>query len=129
MSLTNKNKAQLIIFTTFLLGIIVGGSGQYLWMKQASPRQANTTQEILEDLSENVGLEADQKARIKAIIDETFERYEVMRNQVRPQFTAIRDDARRRVRSILSSEQQVRYDIWTREQDHLKEQKENTGKK
>lgn len=129
MSLTNKNKAQLIIFTTFLLGIIVGGSGQYLWMKQAAPRQANTTQEILEDLSENVGLEADQKARIKAIIDETFERYEVMRNQVRPQFTAIRDDARRRVRSILSSEQQVRYDIWTREQDHLKEQKENTGKK
>lgn len=129
MSLTNKNKAQLIIFTTFLLGIIVGGSGQYLWMKQSTPRQANTTQEILEDLSENVGLEADQKARIGAIIDETFERYEVMRNQVRPQFTAIRDDARRRVRSILSSEQQIRYDIWTREQDHLKEQKENAGKK
>lgn len=129
MSLTNKNKAQLIIFTTFLLGIIVGGSGQYLWMRQSTPRQANTTQEILEDLSENVGLEADQKARIGAIIDETFERYEVMRNQVRPQFTAIRDDARGRVRAILSPEQQARYDIWTREQDQLKQQKENAGKK
>ena len=123
MTLTNRGKAHLIIVTTFLLGIVVGGSGQYLWMKQSAPRQLNTTSEILEELSEKVGLEPDQKARIESIVDETIVRYEIMRNEVRPRFIAIRDDARLRVREILSPEQQVRYDQWTREQDQLKEKR------
>ncbi|QQS47726.1 MAG: hypothetical protein IPM66_03455 [Acidobacteriota bacterium] len=129
MVLTNKVKAQLIILTAFVLGIVVGGSGQYLMMRQSTPHLADTTEEILEELSENVGLEADQKARIEAIVDETFVRYEETRNQVRPQFTAIRDDARRRIREILSPGQRVRYDQWVREQDQLKARKESASKK
>jgi len=123
MVLTNKGKAHLIILTTFILGVVVGGSGQYLWMQQSAPRQLNTTAEIIDELSEKVGLEPGQKERIEAIVDETFSRYEQMRNQVRPRFIAIRDEARSRVREILSAEQQVRYDQWTREQDQLKDKR------
>lgn len=123
MALTNKGKAHLIILTTFVLGVIVGGSGQYLWTQQSAPRQLDTTAEIIDELSEKVGLEPGQKERIEAIVDETISRYEKMRNQVRPQFIAIRDEARFRVREILSAEQQVRYDQWTREQDQLKDKR------
>jgi hypothetical protein len=121
--MTNKHKAQLIMITTFILGVIVGGSGEYLLTRQTAPPQPGTTQEIIEDLSRKVGLDETQRAKIEAILEETKGRYDTLRNQVRPQFEAIRDDARRRVRELLSPEQQTLYDQWNREQDALKENK------
>ena len=54
--LNNKHKAQLIILTAFVLGIVVGASGQYLMQQESATKSSNANQEFIENLSRAVKL-------------------------------------------------------------------------
>lgn len=121
--ITNKRKAQLVIITTFVLGIVVGASGQYLLTRQSLTRQAGSPQEYLDELTQTVHLDAAQRAKVDEVLTETRRQYQELRTQLRPQFNAIRDASRMRVRALLTVEQQPLYDQMNREQDLKREQK------
>jgi len=121
--LTSKRKAHLIIITAFALGIVVGASGQYLLSHQAPPRPASTTTDIANELTHILKLDQSQRSQIVQIFSECQKQNQDLRSQTRPQFQAVRENARNRIRAILSSEQQALYNQWLKELDAKREKK------
>lgn len=122
--LTNKQKAQIIIITTFIIGIIVGAAGQYVISHQSlskSNTTANSTKETLDDLTRSINLTKDQRAQVEQFLADSRQQSQELRNQVRPQYNAIRDATRKRISSILTSEQQPLFEKWTHDLDAKRE--------
>lgn len=119
--LTNKHKAQLIIMTAFIAGIIVGASGQYLVLHKSLGKPNNPNQEMLDDLTKSVKLTSDQRVQVEQFLADSRQQYQELRNQNRPQYNAIRDATRKRISSILSTDQQTLYEKWTHELDARRE--------
>lgn len=121
--LTSKRKAHLIIVTAFTLGIAVGASGQYLLSHQVPPRPASTVTDVANELTRVLGLDQSQHAYVVQILSECQQQNQELKNQTRPQSQAIRDNARNRIRAVLSSEQQTLYNQWTKELDAKREKR------
>lgn len=122
--LTNKHKAQLIIVMTFVLGVVVGAAGQYLFLQNTSSKPANANQEQIDEMARAVHLTPAQRNEVEQMLAESRQQYQVLREQMRPQFVAVRDATRKRIHSILPPEQQVLFEQWTRELDAKRQQKE-----
>ncbi len=121
--LTSKRKAHLIIVTAFTLGIAVGASGQYLLSHQAHPRPVSTVTDVTNELTEVLGLDQSQHSYVVQILSECQQQNQALKSQTRPQYRAIRDNARNRIRAILSVEQQTLYNQWAKELDAKREKK------
>jgi uncharacterized membrane protein len=119
--LTNKRKAQLIILTTFILGVVAGASGQYLLSRQSLT--SGPPQDLTGEMYRALRLDDNQRNQADQILKETRRRYQEIRTQVRPQFDAVREESRRQIRAMLSGEQQILFDKWNQEQDAKREQK------
>jgi|SRR5215510_5427059 len=122
--ISNRRKAQLIIATTFLLGVIVGASGQFLVTRQSAVKPADQ----FEEMAHLVGFTDDQRTKIKRILSETTLQYQDLRTKLRPQYKVIQDASRQRIRDLLTLEQQALFDQWNREQDAKRELKEQKTK-
>lgn len=125
--LTNRSKAQLIIIATFILGIVVGASGQYLVFQQALNKTGNSNKELLDDLSQRVKLTTEQRNQVEQIVNDARAKYQEVRNQTRPLYDAVRNETRKRISLILSPEQVGLYEQWNRDQDAKREQKEKAA--
>lgn len=128
--LTNKHKAQLIILAAFVLGIVVGASGQYLFLHKSLSQPVNSTQEMLDGLTREVKLTKEQRTQAEQIYNEAQGKYQELRNQSRPQYDAVRNEMRKRISTILSPEQQLLYDERNRNLDakRLQKEKAQSGK-
>ena len=116
--LTNKIKAQMILVATFLLGMVIGATGFYLY----SRKNTNDPQALLNDMSRSLELTRQQRIKVEEIMNQSRLEYQELRNQNRPLFNAVRDRTRLQIRGVLSVEQQARYDEWNRIQDAKREQ-------
>ena len=77
-----------------------------------------------ETLQRELELDARQASLMRTIIDETRTQYKSVCAQVRPRYDALRESARRRMRLVLTADQQKRFDsIVTREDCHCPEQR------
>jgi uncharacterized membrane protein len=122
MMLTNKHKAYLIIAITFLLGTIVGASGQYLRLAPAAPAPHRTPREITQELTQVLSLDESQQLRVEQVLDDGQRQYQDVKTQMKSQGLAIREAMRKRIRETLSSDQQAKYEAWTRALDARREQ-------
>lgn len=121
--LTSKLKAHLIIVTAFTLGVAVGASGQYLLSNHTSPRPASTVTDVSNELSRVLTLDLSQRAQVSQILGECQRRSQELKDQTRPQFQGIRDNARDRIRAILSEEQRSIYNQWLKDLDSKREKR------
>jgi len=121
--LTSKRKAHLIIIATFALGIIIGASGQYLLFHQSVPQRPSSPSEVATELTRILKLDQLQRTQLERILSEHRQQYQEYKSQTQIHYTAMRDDARKRVRSLLSTEQQTLYDQWTKDMDQKREKK------
>lgn len=122
MMITNKHKAYLIITITFLLGTLFGASGQYLLLSPSAPAPHRTPREITQELTQVLSLDESQQTRVEQVLDEGQRQYQEVKTQMKSQGLAIRDAMRKRVREMLSPDQQAKYEAWTRELDARREQ-------
>lgn len=120
----NKRKAQLIIIGAFVLGIVVGASGHFLFQHTTQSQTSNST---LDDLTRAVKLSPEQRIQADQILTDSQSQYQEVRIRVRPQFNEVRDATRKRIASILTPEQQVLFEQYTRELDAKKEAKERAA--
>ncbi len=122
--LTNKRKAQSIIIATFVIGIIVGAAGQYLVTHQSlskSNNSSNSSKETLDDLTRSINLTKEQRNQVEQFLADSRQQSQELRNQMRPQYNAIRDATRKRISSLLSPDQQSLFEKWTRDLDAKRE--------
>jgi len=121
--LTSKRKAHLIIITAFTLGIAVGASGQYLLSHQAPPRPVSTATDVANELTHVLKLDQSQRSQIVQILSECQKQNQDLRSQARPQFQAVRESARSRIRALLLPEQQALYNQWIKDLDAKREKR------
>jgi hypothetical protein len=118
--LTSKRKAHLIVVTAFILGVTVGASGQFL-LTQPPPPVASTPVDVADDMTRAVKLDQSQRLQIIQILGECQKKNQELREQNRPQFQAIREHARDRIRAILSPAQLISFNQWINDLDARRE--------
>jgi hypothetical protein len=129
--LTSKRKAHLIVVTAFILGIAVGASGQYLLSHQAPPPTASTPVDVADELTGVLKLDQSQRSQVVQILGDCQKQSQDLREQNRPQFQAIRENARNRIRVLLSPEQLALFNQWIKDLDAKRakrEEKKQTNK-
>jgi hypothetical protein len=123
---TSKRKAHLIIITAFILGVAVGASGQYLLTHQKPSRPASSATGAAgaaDELTRILKLDQSQRLQVIQILGECQKQNQDLKDQTRPQFQAIRETGRNRIRAILSPEQLVLYNQWIRDLDAKREKR------
>jgi len=101
----------LYFAVTFLLGGILGGGGVYYfgwstgrWHRGFSKERA------VRRLKKVLNLSDTQIQQVGQIFDDSAEKMRDMQKQAEPQFQVIRDETRRRIRQILTTDQAAKFD-------------------
>ena len=113
----DKRKAQLIVLTAFLCGIVAGAAGQYLLRQKALSQAVPAATETLDEMTRAIKLTPVQRAEVEQILDDTNRQYRELRERTKPQYNEIRNAARERIRVLLPADQQALYEEWTHQQD------------
>lgn len=127
--LTSKRKAHLIVVTAFILGIAVGASGQYLLSYQTPTRSASTPTDVADELTRVLNLDQPQRSQVIQILSDCQKQNQDLKEQTRPQFQAIRENGRNRIRALLSPEQGLLFNKWIRDLDAKREKKASEERK
>ena len=112
----NRLKIWLMVVGIFVLGGVTGASLSGVYRSQAGgdrPRTHNRrgdTGAMLEELRRDLGLNDQQADELRVILDETRNEYRGLRREVHPRYDAIRQNARIRMRAVLTPEQQQLFD-------------------
>jgi Spy/CpxP family protein refolding chaperone len=121
--LTSKRKAHVIVVTAFVLGIAVGAAGQFL-LSQPPPPVASTPVDVADEMARAAQLDQSQRSQVIQILGDCQKQSQDLREQTRPQYQAIRERARNRIRAILSPEQLVSFNQWIKDLDARREKKQ-----
>ena len=127
-----RKKAQLAVGLAFLLGAITGGLAVHLFRAQP-PQSPNSVVEVTNELTTKIGLDDTQRTKVGDILNESRKQRRELYEQMRPQFTSVRDAARAKIRGLLkTTTQQDKFDQWLKELDAKREQqkaREEAGNK
>ena len=111
----SKTSAALMLIAIFLLGGLSGGVAGYLYqnhlgqgLTQRTP--ANTKRDVVEEMSQSLHLDAQQKEKLKDIIKKSGERYSTLAMQFRPQYELIRTETDQAIRAILRQDQRQHFE-------------------
>jgi len=132
-------KTRLLLWLMVAAAFVVGGAtgaaldGVYR-LKAAAPCQDEEGREgrhggrdrghAFEEMRRDLGLSDEQAGRVRAILDETRGEYRALREETRPRFDRIRQGARERIRTLLTPEQQRRFDERAAERDARRREKD-----
>ncbi|HMF57295.1 MAG TPA: hypothetical protein VK619_13210 [Pyrinomonadaceae bacterium] len=115
-----KLKVMAAVLSVFVLGCLTGAALDSAYRLRARGQGRPSTQgkqEFFESLKSNLNLNDQQAAQIRAIIEETRDNYRQLRTEVSPQYDAIRQRARTRIRALLMPDQQQKFDAMIAERD------------
>jgi hypothetical protein len=111
-----RAKVRLAFAVTFLLGVLAGALGLFAYARWGEmPQPSGWTRGFDRDryvrqLREAVGLRPDQMRELDVILDEARDEFLAVRRRLRPEFDALRQRARQRIRGILTGEQHQRFE-------------------
>ncbi len=120
--MTRPLQAKLLILAVFALGAVSGAVIKDVYdtrSRSAFPGQAErggrgVGPESFQRFEEFLELDADQRARLDAILEASGESYRALRAETRPMYQDIREQSMAEIRAILTDEQAARYDEWIR---------------
>jgi hypothetical protein len=124
-----KLKIWLVLVVVFVLGGVTGAALTGLYRSRASGERNESREhavsERLEKMRQDLKLDDQQTATVRTILDETRNEYRALRTELRPRFDEPRLKARARIRALLNSEQQQKFDAMVAAQDaqHSQEEK------
>jgi hypothetical protein len=131
---TSKNKARFIVLSIFVIGFAAGALSMNLYERlnpTSPPPKGNPPQVIIQKMDKRLSLNAEQEAKIKGILTETFEQYKGLRQamenepalkEYEPKFKEVRQKSRERVRAELTDKQLPEYENMLNEEDKRREE-------
>ena len=130
-------KIWLVLVAVFAFGCVTGAALDGLYRSRAGRRvergedERRKSEAHFERMRRELGLTDEQAARVRSVLDETRDEYRRLRAEVRPRFEEPRLKARARIRELLSSEQQQKFDALAAERDaqRREEQQQRRGEK
>ena len=117
----SRLKTWLVLVAVFALGAVtgVGLSGVYRSKVNASFREGRVRdrQAMFEKIRNDLNLNAEQATEMQKVLDETGGEFRNLRGELRPRYEEIRLKARGRMRAILRTDQQQKFDALMAEID------------
>jgi Spy/CpxP family protein refolding chaperone len=122
---TNRLKILLVLLVVFILGGVTGASLDSLYRlrgrqqngHQDRDRRGGGRNDMFERMRRDLNLSEQQATEIRAILDQTRNDYRALRAEVRPRYDTVRQNARTRIRALLTPEQQKLFDAKNAERD------------
>jgi Spy/CpxP family protein refolding chaperone len=102
---------------TFILGAVLGGVGVYYYLWNTGRLQHHdgfNKAHAVAHLKKVLSLSDAQAQQIGQIFDDASQRVRDLQKQMDPQFMAIHQDTRARIRQVLDSEQAKKFDEFVR---------------
>jgi Spy/CpxP family protein refolding chaperone len=79
--------------------------------------RGNREERIFESMRRDLNLTEQQATEIRTILEQTRNDYRALRAEVRPRYDSVRQNARTRIRALLTPEQQKLFDARAAERD------------
>jgi hypothetical protein len=131
----------LIVVTVFVIGFAAGVLSLNLYQQLTSSKddknqRRNGAEFLVNKMTQKVGLTQPQQEQVRKILDETNDKYKDLRvnliepriKDVEPQFNAVRQESRDRIKALLTPEQLPKYQEMIEERDRMREQEREKEK-
>lgn len=131
--MTRSLQAKLLILSVFVIGILTGVvlTGMYETGLETVAESPEPDQERAErnfQRFENfLELDEEQTVQLDEILRNSRERYRNLQAQTRPMYQDLTEQSSVEIRGILTDEQLVRYEEWTRRIEELREERGSRG--
>ncbi len=111
-------RAYVYFVLTFLLGGVVGGAGlfSYAWYGGRWHQNLNP-ERVLKHLKTELALSDAQVQQLTPAVDDWVKKHNDLKRQVDPQFEALREEFRNRVRQVLDPQQLEKFNNLVRQHD------------
>jgi hypothetical protein len=110
-----------VIIIVFLLGAVTGGAVSGLFHTQGSAAgeaiSLRSGDAYFDTLKQELNLTSEQESVMRNVIEEARAQYKSVCSEVRPRYDTVRDNARSRMRVLLSPDQQQRFDLIVTRED------------
>jgi len=106
-----ERRAYLYFVSTFLLGVLTGAVGLYLYAWYGGHwRRPVARGQFVRYLTHELGLSAEQTNQLNQILVDSRKKYEQLRVKARPPFEELRQQTDSEIRQILKPEQSRKFD-------------------
>jgi uncharacterized membrane protein len=111
----SKTRAALLLVAVFLLGGTAGGIAYYLFQNHFAAAQPEklpipNSHDIVEEMAQQLFLDAGQKEQLRTIIQRSREQYRTLSRQFQPRYDMIRGETNEAIRGILKEDQRKHFD-------------------
>jgi Spy/CpxP family protein refolding chaperone len=126
MNPETRKKAGLWLALVFLLGAAVGGVFGYSFPHRAHADTVKGSPQLSEserrakrvaEMTSELGLTAEQTARVDAIVRQTHDEMKVAREKAESEVEALRQRAREEIRLVLTPEQKPKFEAMVQRMD------------
>jgi hypothetical protein len=115
--MTRTVQGKILVFIIFFLGLVAGGLLTRAYetrveggSREDSASRARRAQSDMNAFHDYLGLDESQREAVKKILGETGKEFSDLRAQTQPQFKAIRERSREKIRAVMTDEQRQKYD-------------------
>jgi len=113
-----RREAALLVFVVFLLGLLVGAVGNHFYgervwggkQETALPPRGSSRTQVLNEFTRELELTPDQQTKVGAIIDDARSQVRALYAPLDAQHDQLRQQARARIRAVLTPEQLPKFD-------------------
>ena len=119
-------RAYIYFLLTFVLGIIVGGSGvfYYGWYSGHWHHEFNP-QRVVNRMKHELNLDDSQVQKLTQILQDSAKKRRELEQKNQPEFDALRKETRDQVRQILNADQLAKFNEHVRLADERRQQQKN----
>lgn len=115
-------EASVLFLVVFVLGVVFGVVGNHVWSQRVSGEPAAvitnpTRNQVIQDLTQRLQLTVEQQHQVTAAIDDTRARWQALYAPLDAPREQIRQEGRAKIRAILTSDQQVKFDDFLKRLD------------
>jgi len=120
-----RREAALLVIVVFLLGALVGGLATHVWSIHAAARGIpHGPDQLIDQLSHELQFTPDQLKQVTQIVDETHTQVRVLYAPIDAQREQLRQQARERIRTVLTPDQKPKFEDFLRHLDEERKKEE-----
>lgn len=118
-----SRKAYMLVLAVFVLGLVAGALGGYLWGERVVAAGQSGKRSHVERLTTLLSLTPQQHEQVRAILADTKAQFDATYDSIRPQMDAIRLQGRQNIRALLTPQQLPLFEDYLRKIDEERKSK------
>ena len=131
--MTRSRQAKLLILAVFVIGVLIGGVLTELYesrlpsIAQSPDADRQRPEGNFQRFEDFLELDEEQSAQLDTILRDSRERYRELQSRTRPMYRDLTEQSNTEIRGILTDEQLVLYEEWTRRIEEVRSERGGRG--